>query len=243
VYTLPTGGSPVGLHAPRRYTPRMCGRFDTSHLAWRDIHDQLAGFGRPVTSAPLNLEANADVRPTTAQATARLTDEGWVVEKQRWGLVPLWRSGKPLKDTSKGAGDGFKMTTFNARVENFAEGAKRSATFAEPFAKRRCIVPASAWWEWTGPEGSKARHRFARADGRAIWFAGLWDRCSTPDAGDVTSFTILTGPSAGWLGDFHDRAPVILEPDEWAAWLNPSQDAQALIQAVRPERFELSPIN
>jgi putative SOS response-associated peptidase YedK len=48
----------------------------------------------------------------------------------------------------------------------------------------------------------------------------------------------MTGPSAGWLADYHDRAPVILEPAEWSMWLDPAQDAGELLAAVRPERFE-----
>jgi putative SOS response-associated peptidase YedK len=177
----------------------MCGRFDTSKFTWREIHDHLAGFGR-VTTSPLNLEANVDVGgPTTSQLTARLDGDGWAVEKMRWGLVPSWRSGKPLKDTEKGKGDGFKLTTFNARTENFAPGAKRSAVFSVSYAKRRCIVPANGWYEWTGPQGGKTNHRFARKDGAPLWFAGIWDHCTTQDAGDFASFTILTGPSAvGW---------------------------------------------
>jgi putative SOS response-associated peptidase YedK len=213
----------------------MCGRFDTSKFTWREIHDALARF-IPVKTAALNLEANADVRPTTAQLTARLDGDGWALEKMRWGLVPFWRNGKPLKDTAKGANDGFKLTTFNCRVETAAT----ASTFKGPFAKRRCIVPANAWYEWTGEAGSKVKHRFMRADGEPIWFAGLWDRCTTPDAGEVTSFTIMTGPSAGWLAEYHDRAPVILEPEEWRAWVDPAQDARELMAAVRPERFEMS---
>jgi putative SOS response-associated peptidase YedK len=56
---------------------------------------------------------------------------------------------------------------------------------------------------------------FARADGAPVWFAGLWDRCTTPDAGEVRSFTIMTGTSAGVLSDYHDRAPVVLDPADW----------------------------
>lgn len=224
----------LDVYRPMGLIPAMCGRFDTSHLFWRDLHDQLAGFA-PVTTAPLNLEPNDDVRPTTSQITARLEDGAWTLEKMRWGLVPFWRNGKPLKDTAKGAGDGFKLTTFNAKVESCAG----TSTFREAYKKRRCIVPASAWYEWTGPQGSKTKHRFARADGRAIWFAGMWDRCTTPDAGDVTSFTIITTDSAGWLAEYHDRAPAILEPDEWAAWLDPTVDADGLLRSLRPERFEL----
>ena len=215
----------------------MCGRFDTSLLNWADIHRQLSGFA-PVKTAPLNLEPNPDVRPTTAQLTARLDEDGgWLLEKMRWGLVPFWRGGKPLKDTAKGAGDGFKLTTFNCRVETCAS----AATFKGAFAKRRCIVPATAWYEWKGEATPRPKFRFARADGQAIWFAGLWDRCQTSDAGEVRSFTIMTGPSAGGLAAYHDRAPVILDEADWGLWLDPASDAQDLMAAVRPERFEIAP--
>jgi putative SOS response-associated peptidase YedK len=213
----------------------MCGRFDTSHLTWRDIHDQLDSM-IPVKTAALNLEPTDDARPTDPHVTARIEGDGWTVDKMRWGLVPFWRNGKPLKDTAKGAGDGFKLTTINARVETAAT----SATFKHAFAQRRCIIPANGWYEWTGPQGSKTKHRFARRDGKLLWFAGLWDRCKTPDAGEFTSFTILVGPSEGWLSDYHDRAPVILEPGEWSAWLEAAAEAEHLLTAVRPERFELA---
>lgn len=210
----------------------MCGRFDTSHLTWADIHRQLSFFA-PVQTAPLNLEPNDDVRPTTSQAFARLEDGEWVVEKGRWGLVPYWRSGKPLKDTVKGANDGWKMTTFNARCE----GVATASTFKGAFARRRCIVPASAWYEWTGEKGSKTKHTFRRGDDGTIWFAGIWDKCTTTDAGELTSFTILTGPSDGMLADYHTRAPVILEPDDFGVWMDPANDPAEVMAAVRAERF------
>src|SRR5262249_32262581 len=137
------------------------------------------------------------------QTTAGTDGERRAVTSMRWGLVPFWRNGKPRKATTKGAGDGFKLTTFNARVETVAT----ASTFKGAFAKRRCIVPANAWYEWTGEAGSKVKNRFARVDGQPVWFAGIWDRCTTPDAGEVSSFTIMTGPSAGRLSDYHDRAP------------------------------------
>jgi putative SOS response-associated peptidase YedK len=213
----------------------MCGRFDTTHLSWREIHERLSGLGR-VTSAPLNLQPDDDVRPTTDQAVARWDGEGFSVEKMRWGLVPFWRDGKPLKDTAKGKGDGFKPTTFNCR----SEGVAGSAVFKGAFARRRALAPASAWYEWTGPAGSKARRRFERADGAPLWFAALWDECETPDAGRFRSFTILTAPSAGWLSDYHDRQPVVLEPADWARWLDPRLDPRPLFADPRPERFVLS---
>ena len=206
----------------------MCGRIDTSGLTWTEIHDQLAGFAAFTGPAP-NLETTADARPTTDQLTARLTPEGWVLNNMRWWLVPHWRAGKPLRDTAKVKGDGFKLTTFNARAETVAT----APTFRDAYAKRRCIVPATAWYEWTGEAGHKVKHRFARTDGAPVWFAGIWDRCSTPDAGDISSFAILTVPSSGWLAEVHSRAPVVLDPDEWIGWL--SGAAPGL--EVRSDRF------
>ncbi|MNS57156.1 putative SOS response-associated peptidase YedK [compost metagenome] len=212
----------------------MCGRFDTSHLTWAQIHEALLTYSTVVT-APLNIEPNDDVRPTTNQLIARLDDGGWVVEKMRWGLVPFWRSGKPLKDTEKGKGDGFKLTTFNARCEGVAS----AATFKGAFARRRCVVPASAWYEWTGNKGAKTKHTFRRQDGAPIWFAGIWDQAVTSDAGEVRSFTILTGKAQGWLTDYHDRAPVILEPEDFDTWMDANNDPADVMAAVKPERFEV----
>lgn len=214
----------------------MCGRFDTSHLTWTDIHSQLSQFGS-VETAPLNIEPNDDVRPTTKQVTARVGDDGsWVLQKMRWGLIPFWRTGKPVKDTEKGKGDGFKLTTFNARCE----GVSSASTFKGAFARRRCIIPASAWFEWTGDKGSKVKHRFARRDGQAIWFGGIWDRVESPDEGEVTSFTIITSEAEGWLTGYHTRAPMILEPSEWNCWLDPANDPESIMRAVRSERFEIT---
>jgi SOS response associated peptidase (SRAP) len=108
----------------------MCGRFETTgKFTWAEIHEALSTIA-PVTTPPLNLQPDDDVRPTTMQTTARLESDGWVVERMRWGLVPFWRSGKPLKDTEKGRDDGFKLSTFNARSETCAG----TSTFREAYA-------------------------------------------------------------------------------------------------------------
>ena len=215
----------------------MCGRFETTgKWTWSEIHRALSTYGE-IATPPINLEPDEDVRPTTSRLVALLDETGqWHLERKRWGLVPFWRGGKPIKDTAKGSGDGFKLTTFNARTETVAT----AATFRESFKRRRCVVPASSWFEWTGDKGSKTKHRFSRADNGLIWFAGIHDRCESSDQGVVDSFTILTGPSDGWLADYHDRAPVILDECDLGRWVNPDLDPSELIGAVRPERFVLT---
>ena len=228
----------IGLHTARASCkpPPLCGRFDTSHLTWQQIHSALQQFLDVTTPALNDIVQNDDVRPTTQQIIARVGENGWVVERMRWGLVPHWRSGKPLKDTAKGAGDGFKLTTFNARCE----GVALAATYKAAFAARRCVVPATSWYEWTGAPGSKVRHTFRRRDGEALWFAGIWDRAVTSDAGEILSFSILTGQSSGHLQTYHDRAPLILEPSELARWAGPAFDRDWLPAADRADRFEVS---
>lgn len=98
-------------------------------------------------------------------------------------------------------------------------------------------MPCTAWWEWK-EEGGKCKHRFARADGKPIWFAGLWDTCTTVGEGEFKS-TIMTGPSERHLAEYHDRAPVILDEEDWRVWLDPTQDAKELLRAVRPARFDV----
>ena len=80
---------------------------------WADIQRHLSGFGLPLRKTNLDIVTNDDVRPTTEQLTVRIEGDELAAERMRWGLVPFWRNGKPLKDTEKGKGDGFKLTTFN----------------------------------------------------------------------------------------------------------------------------------
>jgi putative SOS response-associated peptidase YedK len=88
----------------------------------------------------------------------------------RWGLVPAWWK-KSLKEMP---------ATFNAR----AESVTKKPRFRTAFKERRCIVPASGFFEWTGEKGSKQPHLFTAADGSPLLaFAGLWDRWKDPATG------------------------------------------------------------
>ena len=215
----------------------MCGRFDTSHLTWADVHEILSGY-RGVRTEPINdMAPNDDVRPTDPQLVARLDGDAFVLEPMRWGLIPRSYKGR-VRPSARGAKDGFQLTTFNCRAEPFTgEDPKVPWSYRFAFQERRGLAFASRWYEWVGPEGKKVKHAFRRADGRPVVFAALWDRANTLDEGEVTSFTIMTDKSAGILADYHTRAPVVLEPEDFATWLDPSAETAELLKAVRPERF------
>jgi putative SOS response-associated peptidase YedK len=126
----------------------------------------------------------------------------------RWGLIPNWWQ-KPLAELP---------SSFNARAETVAS----KPFFGDAFERRRCLVPASGFFEWTGPEGARQPWYITSTDGRPLTFAGLYDRWSDPAAGDnVWSFTVIVGEPNSVARRYHDRMPVILGPSASVseAWL------------------------
>jgi len=115
-------------------------------------------------------------------------------------------------------------STFNARVERVADGPMwRSA-----FKSRRCIIPASGFYEWTGPKSERIPHYFTAPDSRPLAFAGLWDNWRSPEGEDILSATIIVGPANEWMTPYHNRDPVILDWRDATAWMRGSDPASLL---------------
>jgi putative SOS response-associated peptidase YedK len=193
----------------------MCGRFGLFHT-WEELH---AAYGL-VVSQPLTLPARYNIAPSQnivaiiragsregAAASDALT---CVPAAFRWGLVPSW---------AKDPGMGARM--INARAETVAE----KPSFRAAFRRRRCIIPASGFYEWqamgTGP---KQPVWISRPDGGLISFAGLWEAWLGPDSSELETATIVTTEANETLRPFHHRMPVILEPDGFDAWLGSGAD-------------------
>jgi putative SOS response-associated peptidase YedK len=164
-----------------------------------------------------------------------------------WGLVPSW-----AKDTKVG------MRMINARAESVPE----KASFAKAAATRRCLVPAAGWYEWQksptvkDAKGKPRKQPFFthRADGHPIAMAGLyefWRDKSVKDNDDpdawLTTFTIITTEAEPGLDRIHDRQPLILEPEDWATWLDPTMqdldEVKRILSFHQPGRFEAYPIS
>lgn len=170
-----------------------------------------------------NLEPREHIRPTDPAAIVRPLDRdapanGLELVSARWWLVPYFHRG-PVK--------AWKPMCTNARAESVAT----TASFREPFRRRRCLVPATHFFEWTGPKGAKVMWRFTTPGADLFCFAGLWDRARTVD-GIIDSFAIITCPAGPSMRPYHDRQPVILEPRQWSAWLDLTADPAALLAAV-----------
>jgi len=127
----------------------------------------------------------------------------------RWGLVPAW---------AKEIGVGNRM--INAR----SEGVETKPAFRAAVAERRCIIPATGFFEWQGAPGRKQPYAITVADRPLFGFAGLWERW-VPRGGDpVETFTIMTVDANPAVAEVHDRMPVILPPEAEDLWLHGAPD-------------------
>jgi putative SOS response-associated peptidase YedK len=201
----------------------MCGRF-TQHYTWSEVHAFLSVFGDLGT--PRNLQPRYNIAPTTFidVVTTRVRNReivGREMVPMRWGLIPAWWK-KPRKDVP---------ATFNARAETVTE----KPMFRGAFKYRRCIIPASGFYEWTGGKGDRQPHLFTAADGSPVLaFAGLWDSWIDPDNFDeVISATIIVSGASEWMTPYHDRMPVLLESQDFDAWLSGALGADALKPASK----------
>ena len=169
-----------------------------------------------------NLEPREHIRPTNAAPIIRPIDpaapgQGVELVDARWWLIPFFHR-KGVKD--------WKPMCTNARAETVAT----TATYREPFKRRRCLVPATHFFEWTGEKGAKIMWRFTKSNSDIFCFPGLWDRAQTAD-GPVESFTIVTTAPGPDCEPYHNRQPVILERDQWGPWLDLTADPAPILQA------------
>lgn len=190
----------------------MCGRFNLT-ASGEEIAEAFDLEDVPELAPRYNIAPTqpvAVVRLHTASGRRRLS-------ALRWGLVP---EGAP--ETDRGH--------INARSET----AWQKPSFRDAFARRRCLIPATGFYEW---QRTKTKRRqpwaFALASGRPLAFAGLWE----PPAreGAPSTCTILTTEPNDLARPVHDRMPVILEPERYARWLDPeARGAMTLRPLLRP---------
>jgi putative SOS response-associated peptidase YedK len=137
-----------------------------------------------------------------------------------WGLVPSFT--KDLKAARK---------PINARMETVAT----SGMFRSALDKRRCLVPASAFYEWKATSDGKEPHAIARADEELLAFAGLWEGWRSPDGDVLRTFTIITTEANVQMSTLHSRMPVILEKTDWPVWLGEADGDPRILLHPAPE--------
>jgi putative SOS response-associated peptidase YedK len=198
----------------------MCGRYALfgPHARYRD-HFQ--------TEAWPDFADRFNIAPSLSTPVIRQAPDGRrVAGLLRWGLVPHW-----AKDQTVGA----KLN--NARGESIAE----RPSFRSAYRRRRCIVPACGYYEWQAVPGQKWKQPWYihLKDDEPMAMGGLWESWADPLCGEIvrTFCVITTGPNEV-MAPIHDRMPVILRPDAWAAWLAPETSMEQIASLVAPAPAE-----
>ena len=208
----------------------MCGRYVSSSSA--TVLESYLAIDE-VKAEPLDESYN--VAPTDEVYAVVERDQKRLLGTMKWGLVP-WFS----KDPKTGA----KM--INAR----AESVPTKPAFRRAFEKRRCLIPADGFYEWKKPEdgGKKIPYFIHGTDGRPIVFAGLWEVWrESEDSEPLRTCTIITTSANDLLRSIHDRMPVVLPPERWEEWLDPTNDdldgLRGLMVPAPNDLLELYPIS
>jgi putative SOS response-associated peptidase YedK len=182
----------------------MCGRY-ASFLP-PELIARLFGTTNPLP----NLKPTWNMAPTMQAPVVRRHPESGErhLDALTWGFVPAFT--KVLKEARR---------PVNARAETVAT----SGMFRNAFAKRRCLVPAAAFYEWqAGPDG-KTPYAIARTDGDPMAFAGIWEGWRSPEGDILRSFAIVTTTANAQMVALHERMPVILEQADWPGWLGEAE--------------------
>ena len=180
-----------------------------------------------------NFPARSLIAPTEAIPVVLLDETGTRrFRLMRWGLLPSF-----AKDPKA-----FPVL-INARSEDVLE--KRS--FRNAIRRRRCLIPADGFYEWTGPKGKRRPYHLRPRVPRLIAFAGLYECWQDPKGGAMDTVTILTCPANGTVAPLHDRMPVVLEPEQHGDWLDVEQvnaeRALAMIAPAADDLFEAVPLH
>lgn len=168
---------------------------------------------------------NYNIAPSLDVPVIRCSPAGQhVAGLLRWGLVPHW---------SRDPAIGAKLN--NARGESLRE----KPSFRDAFERRRCLIPASGFYEWHTEGRLKQPYYIHHRSDEPLAMAGLWESWRTPEGGLLRSFCVITtGPNAV-MQSIHDRMPVLIGRQEWARWLDPKAPADRVSALIAPCAAEL----
>jgi putative SOS response-associated peptidase YedK len=179
---------------------------------WTDMFESYKLISTPLNVAPrYNIAPTQPVLAIIPSQTGRgESNRGNVATHFQWGLVPSW---------AKEAAIGAKM--INARAETVAE----KPAFRHAFRRRRCLIPASGFYEWQArANGPKQPFWISAADGGLLTFAGLWESWMSADGSEIETCTIITTTASESLAPIHARMPVIVAAADFQTWLDVSDE-------------------
>jgi putative SOS response-associated peptidase YedK len=193
----------------------MCGRMTMTHP-----NDAMARLFEAAPSNDLPDGPSYNICPTQAVGVVTSNGEGRRYRPMRWGFLPHWY---------KTPTDGPLL--INARAETIAE----KPAFRAACRERRCLVPATGFYEWTrDADDKRLPWYFTPTDGAPLVFAGIWQAWEKGESPLVT-VAVVTCAASPWMAQTHHREPVSLAPGDWAKWLGEDGKGAALLMRAAPE--------
>jgi putative SOS response-associated peptidase YedK len=179
-----------------------------------------------------------NIAPTQPIAVVRVSSKGGrELIPVRWGLIPAW-----AKDPR----------TLPLMINARAEGISEKPAYQWPFKYRRCLVPASGFYEWQKHGHGPKRPYLASAGpvtakGESlIAFAGVWETFLAPDGSEIDTAAIVTTNANAYLAPIHDRMPVVIAPRDFETWLSSEtslNEAASLLKPAPENLFSLTPVS
>lgn len=185
----------------------MCGRFAVAQTRFKRIEKTLKTTFNDVMP-------RYNIAPGQMISVIHPVDDAFVMHDMKWGLVPSW-SKEPTTAYS----------TFNAKLETAAE----KPTYRSAFKHRRCLIPASGFYEWHKEDDHKQPYYFTLSSGDEMALAGLWEQWKSADGGMLNTCTIVVGAPNSLVGKVHNRMATIVPENFYEDWLNPDENTDYLI--------------
>lgn len=177
----------------------MCGRFEL-HATPAQIKEHFDLTGK------LNFSPSWNIAPTTLiNSIVSDEEEKRYLKQMYWGLIPSWAKDKTIA-----------TRLINARSETITD----KPSFKAAFRRRRCIIPASGFYEWKTENEKQQPWYISLTSGEPMAFAGLWEHWTSKEGDEIQSCCIITTSANLFMRPIHDRMPVILSPDQWQIWLS-----------------------
>ena len=182
----------------------MCGRITTTQTTPEVLQTSFSLPEKPSDDIPprYNVAPGQDIL-VVAHYEHNQNKLGWM----RWGLIPSWSKDKKIA---------YKL--INARGESVHE----KSSFRSAFKNRRCLIVADGYYEWhKNEDGSKTPMYIRLESGLPFGLAGLWERWTDPDSGEIlTTCTVVTTTPNDLMATIHTRMPVILPREDYSTWLS-----------------------
>ncbi len=192
----------------------MCGRF----ALYATPEELIREFS---LKQKINIPPRYNIAPTQQVAIIRdVPGNGRQFTMVRWGLIPPWS-----KDEKGGA------LLINARGETLAE----KPSFRDAFARRRCLIPARGFYEWTKSGKIKQPYFISMKNGGLFAMAGIWETWTDSGGKTIESVSIITTTANGIVGKIHERMPVILSKEVYGLWLAAHfRDGNSFAEILKP---------